>query len=271
MKRKRTIINDLFNQWIDVHKISVTTSTINGYISAYNHLRPIAFRSIESIQYRDLQAIIDDMRQAGLSYASCKKVRSLINQLYKFAIVSGVQVQQYGSFLKLGMNNVKSPHKTISRRAINRLWLSPTDNALVLILLYTGLRCSELLNLTKKDVNLKRKTLNITTAKTKAGIRIIPIHDRIYPLVKALYECSTTQHITDTVRTYTALNRYFRKRLPRHRLHDTRHTFASLLDDADVNYNAKRRLLGHASSNITDGVYTHKGLRSLRKAINKLK
>ena len=43
------------------------------------------------------------------------------------------------------------------------------------------------------------------------------------------------------------------------------------LDDVGANYNAKRLLLGHASSNVTDGVYTHKSLRQLRKAIELLK
>lgn len=43
------------------------------------------------------------------------------------------------------------------------------------------------------------------------------------------------------------------------------------LDDVGANYNAKRLLLGHASSNVTDGVYTHKSLRQLRKAIEMLK
>lgn len=43
------------------------------------------------------------------------------------------------------------------------------------------------------------------------------------------------------------------------------------LDDVSANCNAKRLLLGHASSNVTDGVYTHKSLRQLRKAIEMLK
>lgn len=57
----------------------------------------------------------------------------------------------------------------------------------------------------------------------------------------------------------------------KHTTHDCRHTFATWLDDADANYNAKRRLLGHAANNVTDGVYTHKALPQLRKAIKLLK
>ena len=57
----------------------------------------------------------------------------------------------------------------------------------------------------------------------------------------------------------------------KHTTHDCRHTCATLMDNAEVNENAKRRILGHATGDITDTVYTHKNLKQLRKAINKIK
>ena len=56
-----------------------------------------------------------------------------------------------------------------------------------------------------------------------------------------------------------------------HSTHDYRHTCATLLDNAEANENAKRRILGHATGDVTDTVYTHKDLKQLRKAINKIK
>jgi integrase len=44
-----------------------------------------------------------------------------------------------------------------------------------------------------------------------------------------------------------------------------------MLDNAEANENAKRRILGHATGDVTDRVYTHKDLRQLRKAIQKLR
>ena len=55
-----------------------------------------------------------------------------------------------------------------------------------------------------------------------------------------------------------------------HTPHDTRHTVATLLDNAGANENAKRRILGHAGGDVTDRVYTHKSLRQLRKCIELL-
>ena len=56
----------------------------------------------------------------------------------------------------------------------------------------------------------------------------------------------------------------------KHTTHDCRHTCATLLDNAEANENAKRRILGHATGDVTDTVYTHKNLKQLRKAINKI-
>ena len=43
------------------------------------------------------------------------------------------------------------------------------------------------------------------------------------------------------------------------------------MSKSDVNENAKRRILGHSISDVTNGVYTHKDIRQLRKAINKIR
>lgn len=56
-----------------------------------------------------------------------------------------------------------------------------------------------------------------------------------------------------------------------HTPHECRHTFASMLDSAGINDTVCRMLLGHARQGVTKAVYTHKSLRELRKAINKLK
>ena len=56
-----------------------------------------------------------------------------------------------------------------------------------------------------------------------------------------------------------------------HTTHDCRHTVATLLDNAGANETAKRRILGHAGGDVTERVYTHKGLRQLRKCIELLK
>jgi len=53
-----------------------------------------------------------------------------------------------------------------------------------------------------------------------------------------------------------------------HKPHDCRHTFATLMDNAGANKVSIKRIMGHASTDITDKVYTHKDVAELLKAID---
>ena len=55
-----------------------------------------------------------------------------------------------------------------------------------------------------------------------------------------------------------------------HKPHDCRHTFATLMDNVGANKLSIKRIMGHASKDITDKVYTHKDTEELKKAIDLL-
>ena len=266
-------LQEAYDMWLPSHAKSVSVNTLNNYGSAFAHLGSIHDAAMSDITYLQLQSIIDDMLSTGLSYSSCKKVRTLISQLFDYAIINGWCSTNYAKFINLGHNIPVRPHKPFTTQAINRLWrLESPLHDIPLILLYTGMRASELINLRARDVNRKQRTMRITSAKTKSGIRTIPIHDRIWPIIEKRLDAVYVIH---ECRTYSSLSREFDKAMKAinatHTTHDCRHTFATRLDNEGANYNAKRLLLGHASGNITDGVYTHKSLGQLRKAIRLLK
>lgn len=271
--RQSPTLTNVYEMWLPSHAKSVSSNTLNNYGSAFAHLGSIHDVAMSDITYLQLQSIIDDMLSTGLSYSSCKKVRTLISQLFDFAIINGWCNTNYAKFLNLGHNKPVRPHKPFTTQAINRLWrLESPLHDIPLILLYSGMRASELINLKARDINRKQRTLKITSAKTKSGIRTIPIHDRIWPIIEHRLN---TMYVVQECRTYSSLSREFNKAMrainSKHTTHDCRHTFATRLDNEGANYNAKRLLLGHASANVTDGVYTHKSLGQLRKAIRLLK
>ena len=271
--RTSLTLQQVYDMWLPSHAKSVSTNTLNNYGSAFAHLVSLHHVGMQDITYLQLQSIIDDMLNIGLSYSSCKKVRTLISQLFDYAIINDWCTTNYAKFLNLGHNKPVRPHKPFTTQSINRLWrLESPLHDIPLILLYTGMRASELINLKARDVNRKQHTIKITSAKTKSGIRTIPIHDRIWPIIERRLDAV---YIIQECRTYSSLSREFDKAMKainsKHTTHDCRHTFATRLDNEGANYNAKRLLLGHASGNVTDGVYTHKSLGQLRKAIRLLK
>lgn len=169
--RTSLTLSQVYKMWLPSHTKSVSTSTLNNYGSAFAHLVSIHDVAMHEITYLQLQSIIDRMLSTGLSYSSCKKVRTLISQLFDYAIINSWCSTNYAKFLNLGHNKPVRPHRPFTTQAINRLWrLSSPLHDIPLILLYTGMRASELINLKARDVNRKQRTLRITSAKTKSGI-----------------------------------------------------------------------------------------------------
>lgn len=54
-----------------------------------------------------------------------------------------------------------------------------------LILIYTGLRIGELLELEKENINLEEQYFDVVKSKTESGIRRVPIADCILPFFKS--------------------------------------------------------------------------------------
>lgn len=272
-QRNTITLRQLFNEWLPIHSQSISMSAVKSYRIAFKHISNIADMSITDIHFQHLQNVINSMHVKGLSYSSCKKVRTLFNQLFNYAIIKDYPITNYALHLNLGPNIPTIQRRVFTRQQINKLWAIDTSYShMILILLYTGLRIGELLDLRRQDINRRSSYLIVRHAKTKAGEgRIIPIHHRIMPLIEQVY-CGVDDYLFTI--SYTTFRKHFQdimKQLNcKHTIHDTRHTFASLLDSV-APPNALRSLLGHKQGDITTRVYTHKTIRELRKAIELLK
>lgn len=274
-KQRNTItLRQLFNEWLPIHSQSISNSAIKSYYIAFKHISNISDMPITNIHFQHLQNVINSMHVKGLSYSSCKKVRTLLNQLFNYAIVNDYINKNYAPHLNLGTNTPTIKRRIFTMQQINKLWrMDHTTAHMILILLYTGLRIGELLNLRRQDINRKSMYLVVSKSKTAAGQgRLIPIHHRIWSLIECFYN-ATDDYLFST--SYTSFRKQFVKLMKfmncKHTIHDTRHTFASLLDTASAPPTAVRSLLGHKNGDITMRVYTHKTIRELRKAIELLK
>lgn len=271
---------ELYLRWLPKHieYFHVSQSTINGYKCAYRHCTSLYDMPVTDIRYKDLQGVIDNMH--GLSYSSKKKVRNLISLMFAYARKMEYTSRDFTGLIRIGKQKPVNPHHAITKRKINRLWsiVDTVDGAdVILILIYTGMRNSELRNLLKSDVNRRQKYIRIRRSKTEAGIRIIPIHHCIWPFIEKRLASPGAYLLTIDGKPsdYSRFRRLFARVMKsihgeKYKPHDTRHTCATLLDDADVNENSRKMILGHARPGVTDGVYTHKSLCQLRKAIERL-
>ena len=80
-------------------------------------------------------------------------------------------------------DETKRARREFSESEINLLWeYSNLDSVkIVLMLIYSGVRVSELLNLKISNVNLDEQTFFVESSKTDSGVRTVPIADKVLP------------------------------------------------------------------------------------------
>ncbi|QXW65619.1 site-specific integrase [Streptobacillus moniliformis] len=140
------------------------------------------------------------------------------------------------------------------------------------ILYYTGARPGEVCALTLNDIDLENKTIHINktrldnntinTPKTKSSQRIISIPDNAINILKKYIiklPKLNDNFIFTSPHSYRVMLSYYLKKynLKYISLHGFRHSHASLLIKKGVPITDISKRLGHATPNITLGVYSH--------------
>ena len=143
----------------------------------------------------------------------------------------------------------------------------------MLVFLYSGWRISELLGLRREDVDLEIGAMK-GGVKTRSGKgRIVPIHSKIFSMVKRRYDEGNEYlfaHEGKGISSgtyYKFWNEIMGNLDMKHTPHECRHTFRSWLDSADANKVCIDRIMGHASANTGERIYTHKSIEELKAAI----
>lgn len=265
----RVTFSAIYQAWSRRHFPDISTSSRAAYDISYRHLESLHAMPFDAIAYPDLQAAVDAV-PAG--YCTRKKCRVLLSQLYKYAIKNGIVDHDLSPFVELPKHTVVYKKKPFTARQIGKLWrsLDIPGVADALILIYTGMRVGEYIALRPGDINIRQRYIDIKHSKTAAGIRKVPIHHRILGMLTERKEAG----IICPCRTYDSFRRLWDKAMDavrmKHTPHECRHTLATLLDRAEVSETTIRMILGHARPGVTKGVYTHKTLADLRKAIDRV-
>lgn len=218
-----------------------------------------------------MQGILDT---ANLGYATQRKLLSLWSQMYSYAIANDIADKDYAAYVRITAVEPESKRLPFSEDEIAQLRAAALPYAdIILILIYTGWRIGELLAMDCTDINTTEWTMK-GGAKTEAGKnRIVPVHESIKPYIEKYIAGGETGKLIPGM-TYSKFSGIFKDICARcgmsHTIHDTRHTFATRADNFGMNKVCIQRLMGHASKDVTDKVYTHKDLEQLRKAIDLL-
>lgn len=286
-------VGEITARWIEFrrseHKNKKLLSA--GTIEQYDHARN-RISSIHNLRFVDLsidvlQKCFTDLVVEGLSRSAVKQSKSLLTQVYDYAIPRGLATVNLASYVRIDAKASK-PTQRFTSKEIDLLFdsLSTPWVDSILIMIYTAMRPTELLTLPKSRVNLEEGYI-VWGIKTDAGInRLIPIHSRIAPLVEARLltpgDLLIMRTDSKTGKASPVDRRDYSRRIFKNALkavgidrpltpRSCRKTGSSLFAEAGLSESARLKIIGHTDIALTEKVYTELEIDFLRTEIEKVK
>lgn len=256
-------LDEIYTDWYAQREKDKADNTLRQYRALYAHCGLLKDMKVKDIDRTVLQRFYNDVDATANSLT---RIKRLLNLLFEYAVGHNympVSALNLNSTIvlpaKAEVRRPRSPRTIISNDEINMLWGLVDTNEyakIILTYIYTGLRFSELRDLTPDCCH--DNYIEIRRAKTKAGVRIVPLCDKILKILPII-----------PVPPHTTFNRHFKHLLPNHCIHETRHTFVSLMTQSGCEQHVLKAIVGHSTTDVTD-IYTHVPLDVMLEAVNRL-
>ena len=279
-----------FKRYLQYEK-RYSSHTIAAYVSDLNamweYLREVYdIGALDEVQPKHLRSWVVGMVGAKQSPRTINRKISSLRSFFRYQIRRG----ELAKDPTVKLRALKMPHRLpnyiqedeasfLCQDIRDILDFRPMRDILILKTFYlTGIRKSELIHLTKKDIDLAKKCFRILGKGNK--VRLVPFsEDYAEELRHYLAHCEETfPHVnylffTDKGRklypklVYNLVRKYISgiSTITQKGPHTLRHTFATHLSNRGAELNAVKDLLGHASLSATQ-VYTHNNIEKLKKA-----
>jgi len=304
------LVKDWAILWFDTYKSkSVGEGQYKNYMSHINHviIPAIGNKKLKDVQDIDLQKLLND--RSDKSKSDSGKLRMLLQAMFRRARKSKKILYDPSEELSLP-NAEDGSYRSVTpeeRASILKLAETHYSGLWLKTILYCGLRPGETRALDWRHIDfdnklifaekaMKAATKRIDTPKTKAGVRYIPIPDKLYnDLLLAKKEPNTpiflqpTTGKRHTVESMRCLWENFKRHLDislgaklyRNKIIESkvaedlvpyclRHTYGTDLQDAGVPINIAKYLMGHSDIKMTANVYTDTTIISIQNAAEKI-
>lgn len=270
-------VADLWQESPQYLKLSPTTQT--RYDILLSHAEQFNNRYIKTITSEEIQDFLTELANQNYATKTIKHQFSIFKIIFKYA-----KMKRYIKDDETQYVIMPEGQKAVKRRALTedevKIIEKHADTEygfLPYFLLNTGLRRGEALALQYGDIDRKNKVIHITKSayydgnqtkikppKTDAGTRDVIIPTR---LLKKLPKGKSQHYLFPypdeptklmTQRIYERIWRNFLKETGLNiTAHMLRHTYATILFEADINVKDAQSLMGHADITTTNNIYTH--------------
>lgn len=253
------------DKFADGHKYSKATESSTR--AAYKNCGKLHNLAFCTLRHSDLQSVVDS---CPLKYASLELIINLLHQMYKYALVNDLCEKDYSIGLKIKKADDDEQGIPFTTEELKKIYAARSDDVaeMLIIMCLSGFRINEYVNI-HVDIN---EWYFKGGSKTEAGKdRIVPVHPFVQNMVAGRME-RYGKLLPDGVWKFRRHMDTLLKRLgiQHHTPHDCRHTFSYLCEKYEVVENDRKRMLGHSFNDITNRVYGHRDLSSLRLQIEKI-
>jgi integrase len=261
----------------DVYK----PSAVRSYEAALRlHVFPdLGGLKLADVQRRDVQRLADGLLAAGKDPSTIRNALMPLRVIYRRALEDGEVAVNPCTNLRLPASRGRRDRVVAPGQAAELIAALPrSDRALWALALYAGLRRGELMALRWEDVDLASGVIRVERSwdaksrvmvepKSQAGRRRVPIASALRDLLLEQKMTAEGDLVTgreggtvpfnDTSVAGRASRAWRRAGLEPIKLHEARHTFASLMIAAGVNAHALMKYMGHSSVMVTYDRYGH--------------
>lgn len=239
---------------------------------------------VKEIDKNNIDDYLEDMKSRGCAATTRNRFLFVLRSYFSFAVERNLKVNNPVEGVKPVRTRIKE-RTYLKKEEVESLAKEishPVIRNAVLTAYFTGLRPSELVNLTIQDVDLQSKIIQVRKGKGNKD-RSIPINKELKGILANYLDHDRpevdSEKVFATARSGSLSLQYLNRKIKEAVLrlkwkkdvtaHTLRHSFASRLVANDVNIVKIQHLLGHSSITVT-AVYSHFGMDDLSKALKKL-
>ena len=241
--------------------------------AAFGHKR------LNQITRRDIQLFHSRLRDEGLAPATCNHYLKLAKRALNLAIqweiieknpVVGIQYYKEDNLIENYLDTEQLRQLlTVLNTDSNR-----TVCNIILFLLSTGARLNEALQAKWEHIDVERRVWRIPATNSKSGkVRAVPLNDSAIGVLNRLDTKDKFEHLFRNMQSgkpYTTIQKVWNRLrnaagLGHVRIHDLRHSYASMLVNSGRTLYVVQQILGHSNPKVTQR-YSHLSTATLQEA-----
>lgn len=155
-------------------------------LAAFKHCDQFHNQIMPDISALELQQILG---RADLSHSMPEHIKTLFNQMYRYELQFDIVVKNCAKFVRIGKEDDTESGVPFTAEERRKLWDHKDEPFVdtILIYIYSGWRINELAGMPHENIDLEARTFTGGLKNRHSRNRTVPIHSKVYVMVKARY------------------------------------------------------------------------------------